>query len=102
MLACVILVIPPAEIPVRLDPSIAGKAPVRLGADKDVRLEPSIAGKAPVRLGADRLVRLEPLIDGKEPVRLAAGKAPVSVRSVPVATGKVSVWLALLAGEAKV
>jgi hypothetical protein len=88
MLACVILVIPPAEIPVRLDPSIAGKAPVRLGADRLVRLDPLIAGKAPVRLAEVKDVRPEPF--------------PVLVSKVPVATGKVSVWLALLAGEAKV
>jgi len=61
-----------AEVtPVRLEPSIAGKAPVRLAEVKDVRLEPSIAGKAPVRLAEVKDVRLEPSIAGKAPVRLA-------------------------------
>jgi hypothetical protein len=47
-------------IPVRLEPSIAGKAPVRLAEVKDVRLEPLIAGKAPVRLAEVKDVRPEP------------------------------------------
>jgi hypothetical protein len=71
-----------------LEPSIAGKAPVRLAEVKDVRLEPLIAGKAPVRLAEVKDVRPEPF--------------PVLVSKVPVATGKVIVWLALLLGEAKV
>jgi hypothetical protein len=79
---------PPDERPVRAEPSIAGKAPVRLPEVKDVRAEPSIAGRAPVRLPEVKDVRPEP--------------SPVLVSNSPVATGNVSVWLALLFGEARV
>tara|TARA_R110000868_G_scaffold271607_1_gene530990 strand:+ start:802 stop:1104 length:303 start_codon:yes stop_codon:yes gene_type:complete len=49
-----------APTPVKAEPSIAGKAPVKLAEVKLVRLEPLIAGKSPVRLAEVRLVRPEP------------------------------------------
>ena len=48
-------------IPVKDEPSIAGKAPVRLADVKLVKDEPSRAGKAPTKLAEVRDVRPEPL-----------------------------------------
>ena len=52
---------PPAAIPVRFAPLIAGKAPVKLPAVKFVKFAPLIAGNVPVTCAAGRLVKFAPL-----------------------------------------
>tara|TARA_R110000765_G_scaffold47866_2_gene98181 strand:+ start:535 stop:819 length:285 start_codon:yes stop_codon:yes gene_type:complete len=86
-------------IPVRAEPSIAGKAPVKLAEVRLVRAAPLIAGRFPVRLAEVRLVKAEPspakdvaVTVPVTPIPLGKLGAPVPASSEIVSTFMVLMW----------
>ena len=76
----------PAKIPVRFEPSIAGKVPVKLAAGKFVKLAPLPENVVAPKVPFDELnVKLLTVLGGKLPVALVVntGKQVVSDDSLP-------------------